>query len=340
MGGVGKATVRAVARRPDMELVGVGVYSPEKAGLDAGTYVGIEPLGLAMTADIDALIALKPDCLTYSGVSDSRDPAMVARLARFLEAGINVTTPCCYGLIHPPSQRLDHRQMLEAATAKGNSSAHAVGLEPGFAQDLALLLTPMSDTVRTIRIQELWSYDRIPTAHTIFTTMGLGMPMDYQPLVAESAWCVAIMGGSMRKIAHRLGVEIEDFRWTFEKAPTSRTVEVAAGTIEAGTVGATRFQLIGMVDGREAIVIEHVNRIARDVAPEWPIAATDAVYRVIIEGRPDISCELVLGRPDDNEGSVATAMLMVNAIPYICEAPAGLLTAQDLPYSTPKHVFQ
>ena len=42
------------------------------------------------------------------------------------------------------------------------------------------------------------------------------------------------------------------------------------GTVEAGTCGALRMQAIGVVDGREAIVIEHVTRLAPDVAPDWP----------------------------------------------------------------------
>ena len=36
--------------------------------------------------------------------------------------------------------------------------------------------------------------------------------------------------------------------------------------IEAGTVGGVRFETIGVVDGRDAIVIEHVNRMAPDDA--------------------------------------------------------------------------
>ena len=37
------------------------------------------------------------------------------------------------------------------------------------------------------------------------------------------------------------------------------------GTIDAGTVGAIRTQAIGVVDGHDAIVIEHVNRMAADL---------------------------------------------------------------------------
>ena len=46
-GGVGAIAVRSVHARPDMELCGVWVHSPEKDGRDAGELAGIDPIGLA-----------------------------------------------------------------------------------------------------------------------------------------------------------------------------------------------------------------------------------------------------------------------------------------------------
>ncbi len=130
-------------------------------------------------------------------------------------------------------------------------------------------------------------------------------------------------------------------RETYDKVITPRTLEVAAGTIEAGTVGAVRFETIGVVGGRDAIVIEHVNRRAADLAPEWPSASRDGVYRIMIEGNPDLKCELTVGQPDTacDDTVLATAMRIVNAIPYVCDAPAGLVSSPGLPLTTPRHSF-
>jgi hypothetical protein len=139
-------------------------------------------------------------------------------------------------------------------------------------------------------------------------------------------------------IADRLGVELDEIRETYDKAVTPRQLEVAAGTIEAGTVGAVRFETIGVVNGNDAIVIEHINRMASDLAPEWPTARRDGTYRIAIEGNPDLTCELTVGKPEtaSDDGMVATTMRLVNAIPYVCDAPAGLTTSLDLPLTTPK----
>ena len=56
-GGVGSIAVDAVHGRPDLELVGVWVHSPDKVGRDAGELAGVDPIGVTATNDADALIA-------------------------------------------------------------------------------------------------------------------------------------------------------------------------------------------------------------------------------------------------------------------------------------------
>ena len=60
-GGIGKLAIRAIDRRPDLELVGVWVHGEAKDGVDAGVLAGIDPIGVAATRDVDALLALAPD---------------------------------------------------------------------------------------------------------------------------------------------------------------------------------------------------------------------------------------------------------------------------------------
>jgi hypothetical protein len=90
-------------------------------------------------------------------------------------------------------------------------------------------------------------------------------------------------------------------------------------------------------------VIEHVIRMARDVAPHWPTSDCDATYRVDIEGDPDIHCVLTLGEAEGHGAGRAamtsTAMRVVNAIPYVVGAAPGLLSSLDIPTTLPRHVF-
>jgi hypothetical protein len=151
-------------------------------------------------------------------------------------------------------------------------------------------------------------------------------------------------------VADALGVEVQEVRETFDRAVTNRTLEVAMGTVEAGTCGALRMQAIGVVDGREAIVIEHVTRLASDVAPDWPQGQGDLSYRVVITGQPDIDCTVaatlrdrrragIEGMTSGAGAMVATAMRVVNAIPYVVAAQPGLLSSVDLPLTIPRNAF-
>ena len=105
-----------------------------------------------------------------------------------------------------------------------------------------------------------------------------------------------------------------------------------------------RTRAAGVVDGREAIVVEHIIRMARDVGPDWPTSEFDATYRVDIEGDPDIHCAMTLGEAEGHGAGHAamasTAMRVVNAIPYVVEAPAGLLSSLDMSTTLPRYVFE
>ena len=301
-GGVGRLAIRAIARRPDLDLVGVWVHSADKDGVDAGTLAGIDPIGVAATTDADALLALAPDCVCYSASGEAMDAAAVPDMARMLAAGINVVTVSTPGLVHPAGYQAEWRAQLEQAAATGNATLYASGIEPGFAGDqLPLTLMTMSDTVRTVRIQEIFRYDGYPVTFVMFDVFGFGKPMEYQAIMSMPGVQSGSWGPPVRMIADRLGVELDEIRETYEKVVTPRTLEVAAGTIEAGTVGAVRFETIGVVNGRDAIVIEHVNRMAGDLAPEWPTASRDGTYRIVVEGNPDLTCELTVGQPTDRE---------------------------------------
>ena len=81
-GGIGSIAMRAVHQRPNLDLVGVWVHSPEKNGQDAGELANGEPIGLAATTDAEALIALKPDCVVYAASAPERDARERRLIAR------------------------------------------------------------------------------------------------------------------------------------------------------------------------------------------------------------------------------------------------------------------
>ncbi|CAN5827000.1 diacylglycerol kinase [soil metagenome] len=341
-GGIGSICVAAVHRRPDMELVGVWVHSPARVGWDAGELVGGRPIGVIATGDADDIIALQPECVVYAASGPERDAGAVPDYLKFLAAGINVVTTTSTSWVFPLTANAEWRTILTDAALTGHASLYASGIFPGFASDyLALILATQSNTIRTVRVTEVSLNDHYPVAEVMMDGMGFGRPLDFEPMLAipgviESSW-----QGPIHLIAEGLGVSVTEVRGSLDRALTERDIKVAFGTIPSGTCGAVRTRAVGMVNGREAVVIEHIIRMARDVAPDWMASDSDATYRVDIEGDPDIHCTMTTGAAEGHAAGrsamVATVMRVVNAVPYVIEAPPGLLTSLDLPPTLPRH---
>ncbi len=344
-GGVGSIAIDAIRRRPDLELVGVWVHSDEKIGRDAGGLAGGSPVGVAATNDADALIALAPDCVVYAASGPERDAGAVPDYLRLLEAGINVVSTTSTTLVYPPAYYSpEWRDQLEKAATAGNASLYASGIFPGFGSDqLALLLATQSKTIRCLKVSEIALNDHYPVADIMMNGMGFGHPLDFEPLLKTPGFIEMAWRAPIHLMAAGLGVEVEEVRGTLDRRLTDRDIEVAFGTIKAGTCGAVSTRAAGVVNGREAIVVEHIIRMARDVAPDWPASEFDATYRVDIDGDPDIHCAMNVGAAEGHGAGhaamTATAMRVVNAIPYVVDAPAGLLSSLDLPNTLPRHVF-
>lgn len=344
-GGVGSIAIDAIRRRPDLQLVGVWVHTPEKVGKDAGELAGGDPIGITATNDADALIALQPDCVVYAASGPERDAGAVPDYLRLLEAGINVVSTTSTTLIYPPAYfSQEWRDQLETAAKAGQASFYASGIFPGFGSDaLALLLTTQSKRIDCVKVSEIALNDHYPVADIMMNGMGFGHPLDFEPMLKTPGFVEMAWRAPIYLIADGLGVEVTEIRGSLDRQLTHRDIEVAFGTIKAGTCGAVRTRAAGVVNGREAIVVEHIIRMARDVAPDWPTSEFDATYRVDITGDPDIHCAMnvgdAVGHGAGHAAMTATAMRVVNAIPYVVDAPPGLLSSLDLPNTLPRHAF-
>jgi 2,4-diaminopentanoate dehydrogenase len=138
----------------------------------------------------------------------------------------------------------------------------------------------------------------------------------------------------VHQLADRMNVELDDLVGTSDYAVHDQDLKTSVGLMEAGTMVARRVACEGRVGGRAVITAEHITRMAAEVAPEWSVfdGVGESNYRIVIDGNPSMRCDLDLGRSGGVWGSVSgTAMRMVNLIPAIPDAPAGLISALDLP---------
>src|ERR1700757_573342 len=88
---VGKQTLKGIIDHPGLELAGVWVHNPAKAGIDAGEFCGYPETGGISSADADEVLAIDADCVAYLATDLRRQPSeLVDDIARMLASGKNV----------------------------------------------------------------------------------------------------------------------------------------------------------------------------------------------------------------------------------------------------------
>lgn len=337
-GNVGRAAIRAVEAHPGLKLVNVLVNDPRKAGRDAGELGGLgRVLGIAATADTDAVLAAGPQAVVYAASGDTRPDEALADIVAAVRAGAVVVTPALYALYDQLNAPPELREPVLAAVADGGGSLFVSGVDPGWGNDvLPLLVSGVATTIDVIRCQEIFDYSTYDQPDSVRDLIGMGRPMDYEPLMLAPMIPTMVWGGQIRLMARALGVELDEIRETMARRPLETTVSTRTmGEFEAGTQGAVRFEVQGIVGGEPRIVIEHVTRIHPSCAPDWPVPPDGAgAHRVIIEGRPRI--EVTVEATDEGEnrsaGGNATAVgRLVGAIDWLMDAEPGLYDALDVP---------
>jgi 2,4-diaminopentanoate dehydrogenase len=337
-GNAGRPAIRAVAAHADLELAGVVVSNPAKVGRDAGELAYLAPLGVAATDDTSIALADDVDAVVYTATADTRPDAAFADLIACLEAGADVVSTSFYPLLHPASAPAPMVESVERACAAGDTSVFVSGIDPGWALDiLPILVSGVSAGIEEIRVQEIFNYALYDAPDVVRDVIGFGRPMESTPLMLLDVALEMVWAPMVRILAEALAVELDDVTTHVERRPLQRTIDVSGmGTFEAGTQGAFRFEVQGVIDGRPRLVVEHVTRIDDDCAPEWPTStAPGGIHRVRITGHPNLDVTIHGTEPGEpgaaGGGNATAANRIVNAIPAVCDAPAGPLSVLDLP---------
>ncbi|MDP3895010.1 diacylglycerol kinase [Nocardioides sp.] len=345
-GTVGRHAIAGIEAHHDLELVGLWVSNPEKEGKDAGELAGLgRKLGVTATTDRDALLALKPDAIVHTAMTDDRMFEAIEDLTAFLAAGVNVISSGPVILQYPYGVLWEEALTgLEEATASGGSSLHVNGIDPGFANDvLPLVLTSLSQRIDEVRVSEIADYSTYYQPVVMGDLFGFGKPLDFdamlwQPGILSMAW-----GPVVRQIAAGLGLTLDEpLEEIIDRRPAEVDTKTVSLDVPAGTMGAVRFQVVGKVDGVPRVVLDHVTRTAEDQVPEWPTPpAGGGCYRVEITGEPMMKLDFTHhGENGDHNdsGMITTAMRLVNAVPAVVAADPGIVTALDLMHVTGRGV--
>jgi hypothetical protein len=333
-GNVGRQSVEAIVAHPDLELVGLFAWSPDKVGKDAGELSGIAPTGVLATNDVDALLALRPDCVVYNPMWPD-----VSEMVRILEAGINIVSTAAFITGHSLG---DGRQRIVDACERGNASVFGTGINPGFADLVAIVSASGCDRIDKIIVTEqadITGYDSPATEMPV----GFARPIDDPDLHKMTASGTAIFEDAVRLLGDALGVEFDEVVCEAEYAKTTEDLDLGSWHIPAGCVAGIAASWHGKVGGRSIVELRFRWRKGQSLEPDWPI---DTGYHVEVVGRPTIRTKVEILPPPDFKGTtlgefmvlgmVMTAMPAINAIPGVVAAAPGIVTYTDIPLPLPR----
>ncbi|MGV9669998.1 NAD(P)H-dependent amine dehydrogenase family protein [Gordonia sp. NPDC003504] len=341
-GTVGRHAIAGIDAHPDLELVGVWVSDPAKVGRDAGDLAGLgRELGVIATDDRAALLALQPDAIVHTAMTDDRVVEAIGDLTEFVRAGINVVSSGPVVLQFPhgilPPEMVEN---IESAARAGGASLHVNGIDPGFANDaLPLAMASLSQRIDEVRCLEIADYSTYYQPVVMRDIFGFGQPMDSTPLLLAPGVLSMAWGSVVRQLAAGLGVHLDEpLVERVERVAADRDYSTVSVEIPEGSMAALHFEVVGQVDGIDRIVLEHYTRTHPDQCPDWPTPAKgDGAYRILIAGEPAMEVEFTHhGEFGDHNvsGMIVTAQRLVNAVAAVVDAEPGLITALDLPLIT------
>lgn len=320
-GEVGRHALRETIRRPELELVGVYVYSEGKDGVDAGDLVGLGKTGVLATRDRDAILALDADCVIHTPLSASMEE-MDDDVVALLASGKNVISTA--GYYAPEVRGVEVIERLEKACHVGGSTLLGTGIEPGFMfERVAPTLTGMCADVEHLRLIETIDAAQHPAAVMIKEAVGIGQPLDaVRPDSPFIAYFLAFFAEMTTGAGRALGMTFDRLDSGIEAAPASRDLQIAVGSIAKGTVGGVKYWLHGYVGDRRRMTVE-VHWVVEPGINGWPAPTDRYQWQIEIEGRPSARMTLDVFADDYDPAFLATAATAVNAAPAICAAAPG-----------------
>jgi 4-hydroxy-tetrahydrodipicolinate reductase len=340
-GNVGREMVKRIRSQPDLELVGLHCYSPEKIGRDAGEIVGIEPVGVTATGTVDEIIAARPDCVTFHGVFPDLDIYLPV-----LEAGIDVVTTADWitghhrNANHPHPSGQTEEDLIREACERGGSTFYGTGMNPGLAQILSIVHSADVTEIERVLCKE--SVD-VSCHHSVDTwvEVGFGRPVEDPAVPGMLEKYTRVFEDAVRLMADAFDLPLDEVRFEHELGACTKDVDLGWYQLPKGSLGGCYLKYVGLVDGTPRIEMHLEWQMTPFTDPHWDI---QACYITQIDGDPCIySKHLILPKPGTDfssaeafaaVGMTVTGMPALNAVRSVVAAPPGIVTSADLPLRT------
>jgi 4-hydroxy-tetrahydrodipicolinate reductase len=316
LGPAGQAVARAVLQTPALKLVAAADPAALHAGKDVGTILGLpRKIRVKVEGNPDRFFKkVRADVafVCTSSLLKEVKPQIVALLSR----RVNVLTTC-EELAWPVPSRAAAFKDLDRLAKRKKVSVLATGVNPGFAMDtLALALTAPCSRVRRVSVTRVVdaAARKLPLQRRVGAGLNLGQ---FRRAVTEGTVRHVGLVESAHMIAGALGWKLERVDETLEPAIAPRDLDTEYLRIPAGAAAGIRQAVRAYRGGELAISLDL----------QVYVGAESPRDHVLVDGDPPVDATIAGGI----NGELATAGVLLNSLPGLLAAPAGVLTAKDLP---------
>lgn len=291
----------ACAQAQGHQVVGGVDIDPTKTGRDLGEVLGFPALGLRVAPAVESLEAGTEVALVTTG---SQLDKAADQISACIRAGLNVVSTC-EELVYPWRTQADIAGFLDDEARSHGVTVVGTGINPGFVMDLLVLaLSAPCWQVRAVRVSRVLDAGTRRTSFQEKVGVGLTQP-EFVNRVAQQRLGHVGLAQSAWMVADRL---------TLGGERLDESVEPVLG--QDGIVAGMR-QTVSLCADREVVRLNM----------EMSIGAPDPADMVQLDADPQI--ELVI--PGGIPGDAGTAGVVLNGAARVIQAPAGLLTIDQLP---------
>jgi len=297
-----------------IEIIGAIDSDPAKIGQDLGELAGDAAWGVKISGDAEEVLGKSADIVIHS--TSSSLPKVMDQLLACLDAQACIVSTC-EELSYPYRTYPELAAKLDATAREMGVALIGTGVNPGFVMDkLVVTLAAVAQRIehaRALRIVDAGKR-RLPLQKKI----GAGLTVEeFRDKVKAGIIKHVGLPESVALVADSLNLAVDEITETIEPVVARERVQTEFLTVEAGQAAGVHQIARGLANGQERVYLEL----------QMYVGAKEPADTVELKGHPNISLIIPGGSP----GDLATASVVVNTIPSILDAPAGLRTSRDLP---------
>ena len=316
---MGRIITNLLLKRKNINLMGVVDINPSLIGKKLSEIPEIEyETDITIESDLDSVLTNKKIDLVIITTSSSLKK-VAPTINKAVKFGCHVIS-ICEELSYPFQYHPKLSEELDALAKLNNVTIVGTGINPGYLMDLLpIVITAPCQSVKSIKVTRMMNSAKRRVSFQKKIGTGLTVEEFHKKIHNKEITGHVGLTQSIQMIVAALGIKYDEI---IELPPKEIITEKEFTTsygevVPKGYVCGLQSKAFAKNKEKETIILDFVAYTGEH----------EEYDSVLIEGIPNIHQKIIGGV----HGDLGTSAMVVNLIPKVIEAKAGLLTMKDLP---------